>query len=231
MRRGDHLATIGSFCTLAPRYRRCNGCYTLLRRAHPRVLVELLRQDTLKEVASQGGHREKRAGPARIGSRRGSSTTARPHFVRIPHFPARIAGAVCFASWWNRRLKIIRTRSRNRSSLRRFSTGAPDYDPQVDSVVRVEVGRLRARLSDYYAKAGSEELVRIEIPRGGYRPTFVFPEGAPEIEPAHMPQASRIGNRSRPARRSCVFWARHGRCGSGDLARLPLQWRSPCFRS
>ena len=27
---------------------------------------------------------------------------------------------------------------------------APDYDPQIDSVVRVEVGRLRARLAEYY---------------------------------------------------------------------------------
>jgi len=56
---------------------------------------------------------------------------------------------------------------------------APDYDPQIDSVVRVEVGRLRDRLAEYYAKAGSEEPVRIEIPRGGYRPTFVFRESAP----------------------------------------------------
>jgi len=43
---------------------------------------------------------------------------------------------------------------------------APDYDPQVDSVVRVEVTRLRSRLSEYYAKAGTEAPVRIEIPKG-----------------------------------------------------------------
>jgi len=53
---------------------------------------------------------------------------------------------------------------------------APDYDPQVDSVVRVEVSRLRARLAEYYDKAGSAEPVRIEIPKGGYRPVFVFRE-------------------------------------------------------
>jgi TolB-like protein/Tfp pilus assembly protein PilF len=56
----------------------------------------------------------------------------------------------------------------------------PDYDPQIDSVVRVEVGRLRARLAEYYDKAGSGEPVRIEIPRGGYRPLFVFRESAAE---------------------------------------------------
>lgn len=58
---------------------------------------------------------------------------------------------------------------------------APGYDPQIDSVVRVEVGRLRARLAEYYDKAGGEEQVRIEIPKGGYRPVFVFRENAAEI--------------------------------------------------
>jgi len=63
---------------------------------------------------------------------------------------------------------------------------APDYDPQVDSVVRVEVGRLRARLGEYYAKPGTREPVRIEIPKGGYRPIFVFREtaAAPLLERA-----------------------------------------------
>jgi adenylate cyclase len=49
-----------------------------------------------------------------------------------------------------------------------------DYDPQVDSVVRVEVGRLRARLAEYYNTVGVGEPVRIYIPRGGYRPAFEF---------------------------------------------------------
>ena len=57
---------------------------------------------------------------------------------------------------------------------------APGYDPQIDSVVRVEVGRLRARLAEYYEKTGVDAPVRIEIPRGAYRPVFVFRESAPE---------------------------------------------------
>lgn len=55
---------------------------------------------------------------------------------------------------------------------------SPDYDPQVDSVVRVEVGRLRARLAEYYEKTGPQDAVRIEIPKGGYKPIFVFRDGA-----------------------------------------------------
>jgi serine/threonine-protein kinase len=57
---------------------------------------------------------------------------------------------------------------------------APGYDPQIDSVVRVEVGRLRARLAEYYEKTGVDAPVRIEIPRGAYRPVFVFRAAAPE---------------------------------------------------
>lgn len=56
---------------------------------------------------------------------------------------------------------------------------SPDYDPQVDSVVRVEVGRLRARLAEYYEKNGPDAPVRIEIPKGGYRPIFAFRESEP----------------------------------------------------
>lgn len=62
-----------------------------------------------------------------------------------------------------------------------------DYDPQVDSVVRVEVGRLRARLAEYYEKAGARDGVRIEIPKGGYRPVFVFREIA-ETSPQPPPR-------------------------------------------
>jgi len=62
-----------------------------------------------------------------------------------------------------------------------------DHDPKVDSVVRVEMGRLRSRLIEYYAQAGSRDPVRIEIPKGRYKPVFVFREGdagtpaAPEL--------------------------------------------------
>jgi adenylate cyclase len=63
----------------------------------------------------------------------------------------------------------------------------PDYDPQVDSAVRVEVGRLRARLAEYYDQAGREDPVRIDIPKGTYRPLFVFrEEKAPEAKPSQQ---------------------------------------------
>jgi hypothetical protein len=56
----------------------------------------------------------------------------------------------------------------------------PDYDPKLDSIVRTEAGRLRARLTEYYAGPGSGDPLIIEVPKGGYIPFFRYPEVAPE---------------------------------------------------
>ena len=44
----------------------------------------------------------------------------------------------------------------------------PDFDAQSDPLVRVEAGRLRRRLIEYYATEGKDDPIRIELPRGGY---------------------------------------------------------------
>jgi adenylate cyclase len=43
-----------------------------------------------------------------------------------------------------------------------------DFDAQSDALVRVEAGRLRRRLVDYYAGEGAADPIRIELPRGSY---------------------------------------------------------------
>jgi len=48
----------------------------------------------------------------------------------------------------------------------------PDYNPKKDAIVRVEAGRLRARLAEYYAEAGRLDELVIELPKGGYVPVF-----------------------------------------------------------
>jgi hypothetical protein len=47
-----------------------------------------------------------------------------------------------------------------------------DFDPQIDPIVRVEAGRLRLRLTEYYAGPGQKDEVFIELSKGGYLPTF-----------------------------------------------------------
>ena len=45
-------------------------------------------------------------------------------------------------------------------------------DPQHDPVVRVEASKLRRSLERYYLIAGRDDPIRIDIPKGGYVPTF-----------------------------------------------------------
>jgi len=47
-----------------------------------------------------------------------------------------------------------------------------DFDPHLDSTVRVQAGRLRAKLAEYYASEGAEDQILIDIPRGTYALAF-----------------------------------------------------------
>jgi pimeloyl-ACP methyl ester carboxylesterase len=42
------------------------------------------------------------------------------------------------------------------------------FDPSCDAIVRVEVGRLRTKLLEYYATDGADDDVHIDVPRGTY---------------------------------------------------------------
>jgi hypothetical protein len=48
----------------------------------------------------------------------------------------------------------------------------PDFDPQSDSMIRVQVGRLRAKLSEYYATEGAHDPIVVELPKGTYHLQF-----------------------------------------------------------
>ena len=51
----------------------------------------------------------------------------------------------------------------------------PSYDPRLDSIVRVEARRLRAKLEEYYLGPGAANPLVISIPRGSYVPVFSTP--------------------------------------------------------
>lgn len=48
----------------------------------------------------------------------------------------------------------------------------PNFDPQLDSTVRVQAGRLRVKLSEYYASDGVEDPIVVELPKGAYALSF-----------------------------------------------------------
>src|SRR5260370_32250656 len=50
--------------------------------------------------------------------------------------------------------------------------GQQDFDPHVDSMVRVQAGRLRTKFAEYYAAEGLEDSLLVEIPKGTYALTF-----------------------------------------------------------
>jgi serine/threonine-protein kinase len=58
----------------------------------------------------------------------------------------------------------------------------PDYDPSTDPIVRVEARRLRRKLAAYYANGGRHDPVRIEVPKGAYRPVFESQTSATDRE-------------------------------------------------
>src|SRR5277367_1229530 len=61
------------------------------------------------------------------------------------------------------------------------------YDPRHDSAVRIQVGRLRQKLADYYRAEGREDPVIIDIPKGRFKLHYELrQELAPTLSPPHL---------------------------------------------
>ena len=54
-----------------------------------------------------------------------------------------------------------------------------DYDPRLDSIVRVEAQRLRRKLREYYETEGATDPVQITFQPGSYVPGFAYRESVP----------------------------------------------------
>jgi hypothetical protein len=79
-----------------------------------------------------------------------------------------------------------------------------DFDPQLDSTIRVQVGRLRTKLSDYYASEGADDPVIIELPKGGYHLEFhhrVVPH-----KPAERADAQGAVSTEVPVTKPAKYW-------------------------
>src|SRR3984957_14204286 len=85
-----------------------------------------------------------------------------------------------------------------------------DYDPKDDPVVRIEAGRLRKKLAEFYAGPGANDPIIIELPRGGYVPVFhERPAGVElekiEVETSPEPEAQRPTDRAAVAPNSKLW--------------------------
>ena len=63
---------------------------------------------------------------------------------------------------------------------------SPSFDSKTDPIVRVEAGRLRDRLREYYDRHGPADDVLISVPKGGYVPEFS------ERQPTAQPQIPNV---------------------------------------
>ena len=65
-----------------------------------------------------------------------------------------------------------------------FGRHPSSFDAQRDPIVRMEAARIRKNLECFYAEVGTASVVRIAIPKGHYRPTFVDPASESAVRAA-----------------------------------------------
>ena len=84
-----------------------------------------------------------------------------------------------------------------------------DFDPQSDSTIRVQAGRLRLKLAEFYSSEGAQDPVIVEMPKGSYLLLFHLREPAnskPGSEPlAVLNAGAGISGRSAQVPRAWVF--------------------------
>jgi TolB-like protein len=76
------------------------------------------------------------------------------------------------------RYVVERTLAGEADRLKEYAIGVDvfdrkeEYDPRIDSIVRVEAARLRSKLDEYYNRAGTDDPILIRLRRGSYIPVF-----------------------------------------------------------
>jgi tetratricopeptide (TPR) repeat protein len=79
---------------------------------------------------------------------------------------------------------VTRTLEGDTDQLKEYSLGVEvfgrgtSFDPRLDTIVRVQARRLRAKLAEYYRDEGPQDPVVIELPKGHYLPAFRSVDGA-----------------------------------------------------
>ena len=79
----------------------------------------------------------------------------------------------------------------------------PDFDPHLDATIRVQAGRLRSKLAEYYASVGAQDRILVEMPKGNYTLSFHVRAQGPTRNQAsawHEPPAE-AANAGQPPRK------------------------------
>src|SRR5215471_13929294 len=109
-----------------------------------------------------------------------SRVLASPHFKHSRHYPALL------------RYVVEQTLEGRTGNLKERCLGTdvfhrdPDYDTNLDPVVRTCACEIRKRIALYYQDSAHQTEIRIDLPAGSYHPEFHFP-AAPAPVPAPAP--------------------------------------------
>jgi len=129
-----------------------------------------------------------------------ATTTSPPSAAEVRAELARVLGSTVFAQAGRSteflRFVVEETLQGRADRLKGYTIAIevfgkpPEFDAQTDPLVRVEAGRLRRRLIEYYHAEGSGNAVRIALPKNGYAPTFTLVPAA--SAPSALPSASKV---------------------------------------
>jgi TolB-like protein len=102
----------------------------------------------------------------------------------------------------------------------------PSYDPRLDSIVRVEAARLRAKLAEYYAGEGRGDAVVLSLPKGGYSPIAKIEDWSASVNgtAALAPPTTRSGETPVRSLRSMRLWALGALLVAGAAAAAIVAW-------
>ncbi len=88
-----------------------------------------------------------------------------------------------------------------------------DFDPQQDSIVRIEAGRLRRALDHFYLTDGRDHEIQIVVPKGTYVPQF---RSAGEVAPLDVQEPPRAHSAAPRRRAPRIFVTPFDQEGEND---------------
>jgi TolB-like protein len=97
-----------------------------------------------------------------------------------------------------------------------------DYDPRLDSIVRVEARRLRSKLAEYYEGPGRTDPILIRVDKGGYAATFEA-ASADAASPMTAEPAVPVASATAPAARS--HWLPFALATAGLVVAALVGWQ------
>jgi hypothetical protein len=116
----------------------------------------------------------------------------------------------------------------------------PTYDPRFDSTVRIQVGRLRQKLAEYYRTEGKQDPLIIDLPKGRFKltcePNPLIPanqgqSAQAEIGAGSPPRVNRFVARWRILVLSCVAIVSTGAALFAGFELLSERRQTEMFRS